>query len=309
MTDKPIATRSLVTKFADRFSIEPNNLLATLKATAFRQQGTQVVTNEQMAALLIVADQYGLNPFTKEIFAFADKGAIVPVVSVDGWNRIVNEHKHYDGLEFRYADGFVVMPDGKRCPEWCEAVIYRTDRSRPTVVREYLDECYQPPRGQNRTFGPWQTHTKRMLRHKALIQGARIAFGFAGIYDEDEAGRIIEGTSTRIAGDLPTGGGANTSGLETSLRGGQVTTEAEPAQAEEVVDAEFEDAQTIDADPGTGEMTPLQRLLARMAEAKSRDELDELADEGRTLETPDERKAINPAYNENLARLEAEKQL
>jgi hypothetical protein len=29
-----------------------------------------------------------------------------------------------------------------------------------------------------------------MLRHKAMIQAARIAFGFAGIYDEDEAARI-----------------------------------------------------------------------------------------------------------------------
>jgi hypothetical protein len=29
-----------------------------------------------------------------------------------------------------------------------------------------------------------------MLRHKALIQCARLAFGFAGIYDEDEATRI-----------------------------------------------------------------------------------------------------------------------
>jgi hypothetical protein len=33
---------------------------------------------------------------------------------------------------------------------------------------------------------------KRMHRHKSLIQGARVAFGFAGIYDEDEAHRIIE---------------------------------------------------------------------------------------------------------------------
>ena len=29
-----------------------------------------------------------------------------------------------------------------------------------------------------------------MLRHKAMIQAARLAFGFAGIYDEDEAERI-----------------------------------------------------------------------------------------------------------------------
>lgn len=36
---------------------------------------------------------------------------------------------------------------------------------------------------------------KRMLRHKAMIQCARLAFGFAGIYDKDEAERIVENTA------------------------------------------------------------------------------------------------------------------
>jgi hypothetical protein len=31
-----------------------------------------------------------------------------------------------------------------------------------------------------------------MLRHKAMIQCARIAFGFGGIFDPDEAERIVE---------------------------------------------------------------------------------------------------------------------
>lgn len=31
-----------------------------------------------------------------------------------------------------------------------------------------------------------------MLRHKAMIQAARIAFGFVGIYDEDEGRRIAD---------------------------------------------------------------------------------------------------------------------
>jgi hypothetical protein len=44
----------------------------------------------------------------------------------------------------------------------------------------------------NRGTQPWKSHPRRMLRHKALIQCARIAFGFAGIYDEDEAERIVE---------------------------------------------------------------------------------------------------------------------
>jgi hypothetical protein len=29
-----------------------------------------------------------------------------------------------------------------------------------------------------------------MLRHKAMVQCARLAFGYAGIYDADEADRI-----------------------------------------------------------------------------------------------------------------------
>lgn len=193
-TTPPEAKRaSLVTRFADKYHIEPSKLMDTLKATAFRQRGDMFVTNEQMAALLIVADQYKLNPFTKEIFAFNDKGAIVPVVSVDGWSRIINEHPAFNGLEFAYAENQVTMPGGaKLCPEWCEIRIYRKDRDHPTVVREYLDEVYQAPRGDKGYAGPWQSHTKRFLRHKTLIQGARIAFGFAGIYDEDEASRIVD---------------------------------------------------------------------------------------------------------------------
>jgi hypothetical protein len=36
-----------------------------------------------------------------------------------------------------------------------------------------------------------------MLRHKVTIQAARLAFGYVGIYDEDEAQRIIEGEAVR----------------------------------------------------------------------------------------------------------------
>lgn len=185
--------QSLVAKFADKYSIEPTKLMETLKATAFRQRGDATVTNEQMAALLVVADQYGLNPFTKEIYAYNDKGAIVPVVSVDGWLRIINEHPQYDGMEFKYAEDWSTPARGRECYAWIECVIYRKDRTRPTIVREYLDETYQAPRGKDGGYdGPWQSHTKRMLRHKSIIQCGRIAFGFAGIHDQEEAAHIVE---------------------------------------------------------------------------------------------------------------------
>jgi phage recombination protein Bet len=194
VTQMPAAEepKKLVVRFAERYGVEPNRLLKTLKATAFRQRDNKPITDEQMQALLIVAEAHGLNPWTKEIYAFADKDAIIPIVSVDGWARIINEHRQMDGVEFAYAGALVEHPKGehKPCPAWIECSISRKDRAKPITVREYFDEVYQPPRGQNRYAGPWQTHTKRMLRHKAWIQCARLAFGFAGIYDEDEAERI-----------------------------------------------------------------------------------------------------------------------
>lgn len=182
---------SLVAKFANRFGVEPEKMLGTLKATAFKTgKNDPEVTNEQMMALLVVAEQYGLNPFTKEIYAFPDnKGGIVPVVGVDGWIRIINEKPELDAIEFDDAPEVATDP-------WIACTIARKDRAKPVTVREYLSEC-------KRNTGPWGTHPRRMLRHKALIQCARVAFGFAGIYDPDEAERIrdaqaIDGSAQEV---------------------------------------------------------------------------------------------------------------
>ena len=159
---------------AARLGCESGKLLTTLKATCFKGE----VSNEQMMALTIVANQYQLNPFTKELYAFPDKGGgIVPVVGVDGWARIINEHEQFDGMEFEQDD------------EQCTCTIHRKDRAYPVQVTEYLAEC-------KRNTGPWVTHPRRMLRHKAMIQCARLAFGYAGIYDQDEAERIVDGIAS-----------------------------------------------------------------------------------------------------------------
>ena len=170
---------SQVSKLATTLGMagDPQELVATLKATAFKGQ----VTDAQMAALLMVASQYNLNPFTKELYAFPDKGGIVPVVGLDGWSRIINSHPQFDGMDFEQDS------------EGCTCIIYRRDRSHPIKVTEWMDEC-------KRNTGPWQSHPKRMLRHKAMIQCARLAFGFVGIYDSDEAERIAENKDTKDMG-------------------------------------------------------------------------------------------------------------
>ena len=156
---------------ASKFNADPTKLYNTLKATVFKEART----DEELQALVIVANQYGLNPLTKEIYAFPAKGGgIVPVVSVDGWLRMMNDHPQFDGIsyEWEHADKNQLVS--------CTAIIHRKDRANPTRVTEYYDEC-------KRVTEPWKM-AHRMLRHKATIQCARVAFGFSGIIDEDEAG-------------------------------------------------------------------------------------------------------------------------
>ena len=172
MSTELTTPKSAISLMADRLHISQQRLVETLKATVFKT----CKTDEQFAALMIVANEYQLNPLTKEIYAFPGKGGdVVPIVSIDGWLRIINSHSQFDGMDEEFS------PDG----EWCKVTIYRKDRTRPIVHTEFLSEC-------QRNTEPWKQHTRRMLKWKTIIQAGRIAFGFGGIYDEDE-GREVAG--------------------------------------------------------------------------------------------------------------------
>jgi phage recombination protein Bet len=174
-----VAGTSLIGFMANRHGLEPTKFLSTLIKTVFPSD-KQNPSNEQVAAFLAVAKQYDLNPFIKEIYAFPAKGGgIVPIVSIDGWSTLINRQTALDGIEFN--DQFNDAGELRGVT----AVIYRKDRAHPTKVTEYMSECA-------RNTEPWTKWPARMLRHKALIQCARVAFGLAGIYDPDEAERIAE---------------------------------------------------------------------------------------------------------------------
>ena len=169
--------RTALEAMAARLQVSASTLQNTLKSTVF----SACRTNEEFVALVVVSNIYGLNPMLKEIYAFPAKGqGIVPMVSVDGWIRIMNEHPGFDGIEFDYH------VDDKGKVEAIESIIYRKDRAHPIKVIEYLDEC-------KRNTDPWTKSPRRMLRHRALMQGARVAFGFSGIAIEGEEAEFVDG--------------------------------------------------------------------------------------------------------------------
>jgi phage recombination protein Bet len=198
---------SALANMAARLNISQQQLMATLKSTVFKG-----ASDNEFAALIVVADAYKLNPLLKEIYAFPVKGGgIAPMVSIDGWIKITNDHPEFDGIEFKD------MADANGKLYAIAATIYRKDRSRPIQIIEYLEEC-------KRNTDPWNKSPARMLRHRALMQCARYAFGFSGIGAEDDAEVYALTPATPMMRDVtpPTRG----------------DTTALPAAATETVDAD-----------------------------------------------------------------------
>ncbi len=240
--------KSVVADMAERFGMEPGPFEVTIRATVFREG-----TREEFAAFLLVAKEYTLNPLTKEIYAFKAKGGgIVPVVSIDGWVSLCNRQPTFDGMSFEDHHD----EEGKLYAITC--TIFRKDRSHPTIVTEYLEEC-------KRATEPWKMQ-HRMLRHKSMIQCARYAFGFSGIVDPDEAEQITvtavrdepkaltDGPEPQKRPRKPRGGpaSADTGDAAEGPSASQEAAGGGNSAEGEVTDAEFEDRPTSpEADTAT----------------------------------------------------------
>ena len=175
LTKQDHEPKSILRTMAAKYGMEAKAFEISVKATL----GLDKCSDGQFAAFLMVANEYGLNPLTKEIYAFPNKsGGIQPIVGIDGWLNLGNSHPMFDGMEFHD------VMDNQGCLAAIECRVYRKDRRHPMCVTEYMHEC----KGNTQ---PWKQWPARMLRHKAAIQGLRYAFGFAGIMDNDEYERMM----------------------------------------------------------------------------------------------------------------------
>lgn len=160
------ATRkNALQQMAARLNVEPTRLMETLKATAFAK-----ANNEEFAALIIIANEYNLNPLLKEIYAFPGRGGIMPMIGYDGWLAIANRHPEFDGYEHNEiydGDKFIGV----------ESIFHRKDRSHPIKKAVYLEEFKM-------ATDPWKQKPRHMCQMRSFCQGARIAFGVTGAYVE-----------------------------------------------------------------------------------------------------------------------------
>jgi phage recombination protein Bet len=130
----------------------------------------------EIVAFALVCAELRLSPLKNEVYAFkGQNGQFRAMIGIDGWLTSINRQPDFDGIEIDMVDN---PQTGK--PHHCTVKIHHKKRAHPVVVTEYFDEC-------RRSTKPWDQHPRRMLRHKTIAQAARIAFGFAGITDSDDA--------------------------------------------------------------------------------------------------------------------------
>jgi len=168
---------SIVSKTTGASEEEIKEVLSGMIVSAKNQHGSKA-TNAELAVVTGVCAKYGLNPLVKECAAFISGGKLSVVVMVDGWYKMVNRQTEFDGVEFDDH----LNDKGEVTAITCK--MYIKNRSRPVCITEYLNECFDVK------STVWKRWPARMLRHKAYIQAARIAFGISEIIDNDEVDRI-----------------------------------------------------------------------------------------------------------------------
>lgn len=119
-----------------------------------------------LLALLRIAREHRLDPLKEEVaLTLYDDYHWHAYITVEGYSKLLNNHPAFDGIAFTQSEETT-----NGIPIWMECTIYRKDRSRPIVVREYFEEV----KGEKMI---WQKMPRRMLRHRAMQQCARLAVG------------------------------------------------------------------------------------------------------------------------------------
>jgi len=152
---------ALLEKTAQRLHTEIEILKTWLATHPYLPSNTQI-------HLLHLMNKYQLDPWCEELVCYRNEAQEINIlITIDGWYKIINQQSSFSGMSLRES---TTLTEG--IPDWIECCIYRHDRILPIVVKEYLIELQTAQDN-------WQKMPRRMLRHRAIQQCARLAFGIS----------------------------------------------------------------------------------------------------------------------------------
>ena len=172
-TNKAAVTTNLILSIEILYALIKKTISSTAKRLAIEEAELQawvdlqvMVPAKTILALLRLAQEHHLDPLKEEVaLALYEEGNWQAYITVEGWSKLLNCHPAFDGIAFSESS-----EHANNIPIWMECTIYRKDRVRPIVIREYFEEV----KGEQAI---WQKMPRRMLRHRVMQQCARLAVG------------------------------------------------------------------------------------------------------------------------------------
>jgi len=251
----------MVKEIAEQYKLSAERFL-TSSLTILSSRLSRDMKESEVLAMCSLMKRYHLDPFAGHLYLRetfeGQSSTILPVLKIDGWLTMLNGQEQFDGLEFAYSDEMIPNPldnaedpsAGRKVPVWMEASIFRKDRTRPTVVREYFLEVYQNSES-------WRAMGCRQLRHKTIIQCSRVAFGLGGLFDEDDISRMLgeqhaeqgDGTTVQSAPNPEKRASATTFVAADVVEGDNSSSTAE--DDDELLAASFGDTTEVDSADGS----------------------------------------------------------
>lgn len=267
----PITALAVVPKsvasLARSVNIEPTELVEVLK-----KQIMPNATLPELAAFCMIAAKYGLDPFTKQIYAIRKNGsgAYEPYISADGWYAIAERHPQFRHVEF--VD--VIDDAGQLVAITCR--MWRKDRERPIEVTEYLAQC-------RRETPAWRSNPNRLLRHRAFRECTRVTLGISGVgVDPDDVGIAKQSGADAINealcalpgdGELPVCPAESPAVIDAEI----VSDDPPIACDDEARNREMAES-LVAANADAGVQTTAERIMERAAAAVARGEAKTLGD-------------------------------
>lgn len=184
--------------------------VALIKATV-----ANGLSDPELGMFLELSARYQLDPFAGQIFAIkmsgrnGGRGQVKTIVPRDGFLVIASRNQNFDGIEgdvvhendefwkkgVEVQHTYQAKDRGEIIGAW--ALVWRTDRQRPTYFFAKFDEYNAPNKD------PWKRYPSAMILKVAEVNALKKAFNITGLISEEESHTVVpaQGTSTEAVED------------------------------------------------------------------------------------------------------------
>ena len=163
--------------------------IETIKNTVAKE-----ANDDELRMFLHIAKTYGLDPFNKEIFFWKVDGNPTIMTSRDGYLKIANRNKNFDGLVsdvVRKNDKFIKHMNSVEHEYGTDrgdiigayAFVYRKDRKYPTY-------SFAPFEEYNAATRVWNSYPSAMILKVAESMALKRAFSVSGLVSREEMDMI-----------------------------------------------------------------------------------------------------------------------